>query len=88
MLVDNCVIRNYTPSALCYPPRWGKNPGLSTIIHLAVWIPFSVAGLDFFEREVVVEDGGTGSRLRTEETGSMWTAVETLGAATVADGTT
>ena len=46
------------------------------------------AGLDFFEREVVVEDGGTGSRLRTEETGSMWTAVETLGAATVADGTT
>jgi len=44
VLVDNCVIRNYTPSALCYPPRWGKNPGLSTIIHLAVWIPFSVVG--------------------------------------------
>ena len=47
------------------------------------------AGLDFFEREEVVVDGGTGSRVRTEETGSMWAAVvETLGVATVADGTT
>ena len=48
------------------------------------------AGLvDFYEREEVVVDGGTGSRVRTEETGSMWTAVvETLGVATVADGTT
>ena len=47
------------------------------------------AGLDFFEREEVVVDGGTGSRVRTEETGSMWSAVvETLGVATVADGTT
>ena len=45
--------------------------------------------VDFFEREEVVVDGGTGSRVRTEETGSMWTAVvETLGVATVADGTT
>ena len=47
------------------------------------------ARLDFFEREGVVIDGGTGSRVRTEETGSMWAAVvETLGVATVADGTT
>ena len=47
------------------------------------------AGFDFFERELVVVDGGTGSRVRTEETGSMWAAVvETLGVATVADGTT
>ena len=47
------------------------------------------AGLDFFEREEVVIDRGTGSRVRTEETGSMWAAVvETLGVATVADGTT
>ena len=47
------------------------------------------AGLDFFEREGIVVDGGTGSRVRTEETGSMWAAVvETLGVATVADGTT
>ena len=48
------------------------------------------AGLvDFFEREEVVVGGGTGSRVRTEETGSMGTAVvETLGVATVADGTT
>ena len=29
------------------------------------------AGVDFFEREVVVVDGGTGSRGRTGETGSM-----------------
>ena len=47
------------------------------------------AGLDFFEREELVVDGETGSRVRTEETGSMWAAVvETLGVATVADGTT
>ncbi len=47
------------------------------------------AGLDSFEREEVVVDGGTGSRVRTEETGSMWAAVvETPGVATVADGTT
>jgi hypothetical protein len=48
------------------------------------------AGLDFFEQEeVVVNNGGTGSQVRTEETGSMLAAVvETLGVATVADETT
>ena len=59
------------------------------------------AGRGFFERddeadtvavngagEVVEESEGTGSGMITGETGSVWAAVETLGEATVAVGTT